>query len=83
MRYSRQIYDGSKINTYVQGLENYHEVRYDGVTARALINTALLTVTRFALLYPSGPGRKECAYLYYLCVCKSGKNAECLNRLSY
>lgn len=65
----------------MQGLENYHEVRYSGVTARALINTALLTVTRFALLYPSGLGRKECAYLYYICVCKSGKNAECLYRL--
>lgn len=51
----------------MQRLENYtclnHEVRYNGVTA--LINTELLTATRFALLYPSGPGPKECAY--YVC----------------
>lgn len=63
----------------MQRLENYYGVRYNGVT---LINTALLTVTRFALLYPSASDRKECAYFHYVCVCKSGrKNAECLNRL--
>jgi hypothetical protein len=49
----------------IKWLENYHEVRYNCVTARALINTApLITATRFALLYPSGPDRKECAYLH-------------------